>query len=178
TNNNQIRVADPKTGEVTTLAIQGASRVESTQAQTTAQPLTHTNITAVPSGTRLLEQPAQTLKLNSKGKMTLILELPSGYHGLENDLPEPVVIQYGGRSLKVAMSEIKTHLEGSRVIMEIPYETVAAGKVVLKIGAGIKYTNDAATPDEKFTTLRFDTPIEVVEAKGNTDINLDVKMPD
>lgn len=155
TNNHLIRVADLKSGEVTTLAINGLEP---------------------PDLSELITLPVQTLRANTQAALEIDVKFPKGFKLNPGSPISYRISVINGDVIKLDLAQASASGEGVRLPVTVPFKTTAAGKGDLRAELTFYYCNDGPNAVCKTKTVTWKIPVEVVKDKGATTVAVQFLM--
>jgi hypothetical protein len=161
TNNQIIRIANLKTGQVSTLALTNLPR-----------PLPAEVVrSSAPQGGVITASTVQVAP-NTSGTLVLNVALPQGFH-LTVDAPQSVQARVEGNGVKLATKSLKD--KSVKLPIQMNFASMSRGKGTFVVSANLNYCAD----DNgicKINALRLRVPFEVT-ARGSASVSAAVKLP-
>jgi thiol-disulfide isomerase/thioredoxin len=181
TNNHAIRVVDLKTKQTTTLNIKGLQPPVTNAVADSAATETGPNAEEI-------KVAPQTLRAESRGVLTVQLELPAAYH-LNPAAPQRlrVTIESGQRQLGLESATelgaighdtgVSESLKNPQLPLRIPFRAHEAGKAEVRVQATLFYCREDNTGTCRIKTLVWRVPVEVSnDASATANIKLQGKL--
>jgi DNA-binding beta-propeller fold protein YncE len=181
TNNHAVRMVDLATKKTSTLNIKGLQ-------PPITKAVADSGVTESGPNAEEIKVAPQTLRVESRGVLSVQVELPAGYH-LNPDAPQRyrVAMESGQRQIGLESATelgaighdtgISKSLKNPQLPLRIPFRSHEAGKAEVRVQVTLFYCREDNTGTCRIKTLGWRVPVDVTnDASATAEIKLQGKL--